>query len=213
MKNKSNIAVGVVALIALVVGLVAYNRTPATIHGTDGLVGAVGEIGPRGPIGEKGETGARGPMGPQGPAGTPTRSNGPIVGAVAGPDLASPYFAYGGVRHWAYKTSMSSAIASTSCTIATPVATSTLVASTASFDTFGTTSVAVIGWSAGIQATTTTIGSIQITGGGQGLVLASSTASTFIVPPNTYINVKVPGGVGWTAAPTGTCIAVFREVQ
>lgn len=205
MNNKVNVIIGILATIALVVGIGAYTKTPKTIVGAQGQKGEQGIQGPRG---EKGEKGDRGPVGPQGPAGKSAQT----FGSVSNPDIASPYFSFGGVKHWAYRQVMTTG--STTCAIQAPVATSTLVGATASFTNIASTTVMEIGMDQFAFATTTSISKTTVTGGTQAQIVASSTASTLIVPPNYYINTKVgSGAIAGTTNTAGVCIAVFREVQ
>ena len=136
----------------------------------------------------------------------------PTLGAATGPELSSPYFTFGGVRQWARKTSMTTG--STTCSIQGPVATSSLVAASASFTNVASTTVMEIGLSSTAFATTTQIAVTTVTGGLQSQLVASSTSNTLIVPPNFYVNTKVgSGAIAGTTNTAGTCIAVFRELQ
>lgn len=135
------------------------------------------------------------------------------LGAATGPDISSPYFSFGDVRHWAGKQSVAST-GSTTCAILSPAATSTLVGASSAFTRLASTTVVEIGLSSSAYATTTLISAsgVSVTTGG-GVVVASSTAQTLIVPPNSYVTTKIGGGsTAGTVTPTGTCIAVFREV-
>ena len=144
---------------------------------------------------------------------TNSLKSGLTLGAVSSPDISSPYFSFGDVRFWGYSTTMV-ANSSTTCNFQSPAKITKLVEATANFTNIASTSIPVIGWSVGGWATTTTLGSQQLISGGTGTLLASSTANTFIVPANTFISVKIPGGaIAGTTVPAGTCKAVLMEVQ
>lgn len=155
-------------------------------------------------------------------------------GAVAGPDIQSPYISYGGVRTWAFSTqAISTQGASTTCQILSPAATTTLVSASSYFTSIASTSPVEIGFAYtatstagqnGVQytgetgirsfATTTLISpsAISLPASG-GLVIASSTASTLQIPPYTYINTKIGGGGQATPGlVNGVCKATLREV-
>lgn len=208
MNTTINKVIGVVAAIALVVGVVAYNKTPTAIVGSQGAQGPKGEsvVGPRGPAGKDGVTTVI------------TKTEAPKLGSVSSPDIPSPYLQYGGVREWAYKiTSM--ATGSTSCSFMAPPATTTLKFAIATYTLASTTvgSVVEIGQSISPNATTTSIATTTAAQNVQ-FTLQNSATSTFalsnnnIVTPSTFINVKIGGGAG-TYAPTGSCVVGFREVQ
>lgn len=136
------------------------------------------------------------------------------VGALVGPDISSPYLSFGGVREWAYSTAAKST-GSTTCSFISPAATTSLVAASASFSRLASTTVVEIGYSASNSWSTTTLMSLSgasLTSLG-GQIVASSTASAFIVPPQTYINTKIGAGdTAGTVTPVGQCKVVFREV-
>jgi hypothetical protein len=147
-------------------------------------------------------------------------SNPATVRAVSSPDIPSPYFSFGGLRHWAGLTTMTTALSNTVCSIQSPAATTTLIAATANFTLISSSTDAEIGLGATNSATTTLISpamtAASLTAGTQALIIGSSTASQLIVPPNYFINVNVGGGsVGGTVAQkfVGSCAAEFREIQ
>lgn len=143
------------------------------------------------------------------------------AGAVSSPDILSPYFSYGGVRHWAGKQSMAQAT-STFCAIQAPAATSTLIWATANFTTSSSSAqTVVIAKASTPYATTTLLGTLAIAANAQGLVVATTTNTNAtdwqygIIAPNAYITVGWSGalGGGVNSAPVGTCAAGFREVN
>ncbi len=204
MLNK--ITVGVAAL-ALIVGIVAYTKTPTRIVGSQGSQGTQGIQGPRG---------ATGPVGPQGPAGR-DGSNGKTLGALTSPDLPYPYISVGGVRKWSTKLETLIQATTTVCAIQSPAATSTLrfgsirfVIASSTVATRATIAKATTPW-----ATTTSLGAANIASNGAGTILATTTQvvpidDVIVFAPSTYFVVGLQGGVG-SFTPTGTCVAEFVE--
>lgn len=145
-----------------------------------------------------------------GPAEAPAQN----VGAIAGPDIISPYFSFGGVRHWAANAEMRNA--STTCAIQSPTSTSTLVAATFQVVVAPTTTPQFeIGVGTTAYATTTQLALWTFTANTRKSIAATSSVLTNfpegIISPNTWVNVKQGGG-GGSFVPTGTCTAVFREL-
>lgn len=212
--NK-NLVIGLISLVALGVSVASFTKTPETIIGSEG---------PRGPQGLQGPVG---PMGPVGPAGKDGRDgkdgkNGVSLGAVASPDIMSPYFSYGDVRHWAKKTTALNQATTTVCAIQSPAATSTLNFGAVRFSVSSTTASTVTLAKASTPYATTTrlaFGSIaanaqgtifaQATSTGTGITSATDDITTFA--PNTYFVVGMAGGIG-TFSPTGVCQASFTEI-
>lgn len=228
-----NLIIGGIGVVALIVGITAYNKTP------ERLVGSTGPQGPRGEQGIQGEEGPAGRDGRDGVTRVVTEPSKPVLGAVSSPDIMSPYFSYGGNRHWAYSTvakgteSISNGFGSTTCQILSPSATTTLVSASAYFTSIGSTSPVEIGMTVsatstrgqvGVQytgetgirtnATTTLItASAQNVAASGGQVIASSTAETLIVPPYSYINTKIGGGSAATPnTVVGVCKASFIDI-
>lgn len=144
----------------------------------------------------------------------------PVVtaGAVSSPDILSPYFSFGGVRQWAGHVDMRQA-SSTLCSIQAPLATSTLDVFTVDFDS--TTSFAtsyMLGYGT-INATTTSLianANLSIAANALGTSVSSSTR--VIIPPGVYLNLNYSTSTGANVAgsgyaPTGTCNAIFQEVN
>lgn len=161
-----------------------------------------------------------------------SQSGSPILGSLNGPDIPSPYLQFGGVRTWNYKVAISTsttpsymAIASTSCSIAAPFATSTITAVSYAFNTLASTSLTAIGWSIGPMATTTLLSptSAVQNAGAPFPVTGSSTAASFIVIPSTrdangnavgsFINFKESLSQPYGIYPVGWCSVTFRETQ
>ena len=203
MNKTANWIVGGLAVVALIVGVVAYNKSPSSI---------VGSVGPQGPQGERGLQGPTGPQGPQGVKGA-TGSQSELVGSVTGPDFYSPYFNINDVKGWYYS---SGAIeASTSCMFKSPNATTTVVSFTASYSRLASSTVVELGQSASTNATTTLLAR-QSLGTGGGNIIATTTATALtdgVVPGNTYLSVKVGGGdTKGTNTPIGKCKLTLREI-
>lgn len=135
------------------------------------------------------------------------------LGAVTSPDINSPYFSFGGVREWAGFT-QTFAAASTTCSLQSPAATSTLVfGSFRVASTSATAALIEMGKSVSPNATTTLLGQATLAANAQGTMIASTSLSSGIdgaavFAPNTYFNVKVGSGVFQYG---GTCVAVWRQ--
>lgn len=221
--NKSTTVLGILVVIALVTGALAYNKTPRTLigsQGSPGIQGVQGAKGDQGIAGPKGDTGARGP---QGIPGLAAKS---ILGAVTSPDIASPYFSYGGVRHWGANIGKAGGdlvqATTTPCALQGPVSTSTLRVGAIRFTTTSTTTAATVITLARATtpyATTTVLGTITIQPGRLGEVVASTTQTEKdIFPPNSYFVVGIQGGLSTVAAGAGTfsvsgvCQGVWTEL-
>jgi hypothetical protein len=135
-------------------------------------------------------------------------------GALAGPDIMSPYLSWGGVRIYQAQGSLKQGT-TTSCSIQTPASTSTLQSFVALIT--GGHDVAVtanLTKGAAMQASTTALSSNHaVTAEGTLTLMASTTnaESTRVLAPNSWVQVNVFGGVG-TASTTGTCQASFQEI-
>lgn len=140
------------------------------------------------------------------------------VGALAGPDIASPYLTWGGVAHWAAHTENLTQATTTVCALQSPAATSTLRFGQIRFTVSSTSASTVyLAKAATPYATTTNLGSVALTAGAQGTVLASSSPSTPLDPsqvfgPNTYFVVGMAGGNAGNFSPTGVCQAEWVTI-
>ena len=149
-----------------------------------------------------------------------------IVGAVTGPDIASPYFSFGGVRHWGYSQDIRQGT-TTVCSFQSPVSTSTLDIGSVQVTT-GTSSVISVEIAKdnprtlGNTGMTTRLGYLVTTDSQKFTLLASTTMPTGVVGaidtntnwifgPSNYLNVKIGGFLGTTNVLVGTCKAVFVE--
>ena len=150
------------------------------------------------------------------------------VGAMPGPDIQSPYIAFGEVRQWAAHQTLNQA-STTICSLISPAATSTLdMRSGVKITTGTTTAIALeIGKSTLMDATTTRISYVTLASGAV-VTLNSFVASTtgaygslsqqhtadetdIIFAPNTRFNVKYGGALGSLNVLVGTCNAIWLE--
>lgn len=150
----------------------------------------------------------------------------PKLGSVSSPDLASPYFSYGGTRHWgASLGKMGGDLAqatNTVCALLSPVSTSTLRFGAIRLGTTPTTTGATIitlAKSATAFATTTVLGSFTVQGGATAGIVASTTQTEKdVFAPNTYFVVGIQGGTspGVVQMPvysaSGSCEANWSEL-
>lgn len=140
-------------------------------------------------------------------------------GATGSPDIASPYFSYGDIRHWAGRTTALVQASSTICSIQAPAATSTWTGGSIRFTLASTSAVSVeLARSTSPDATTTLIGTkFAIGASATPEIVASTTASAsgdpIIFGPNQWFVVKVMGsGNNAGSVPTGVCQALWREL-
>ena len=150
------------------------------------------------------------------PAPTPK----PSYGALAGPDLPSNYFSFGGVRDWAGFESLLQG-SSTICAIQSPAATSTLNHGSLRF-AFASSSAISVDLARGTTqyGTSTLIGTTYaVAAGAQATIVASSTGSVAgdatIFPPSTWFIARInqwSASSGVLNAPTGTCQARWTQI-
>lgn len=139
------------------------------------------------------------------------------VSAISNPDVASPYFGWGGVRQWATSQSVAQAT-STFCAMQSPAATTTLLRATVNLTTASSSAQNVVIAKATTQyATTTLLGQLSVAANGQVLVVGTSTSALTdgIIAPNSWITAGWTGalGGGVNSAPVGSCKAIFVEVN
>lgn len=132
-----------------------------------------------------------------------------IVGANPGPDSQSECTSQNGLM--TCSTNKGLTLASTTCSVRAPAATSTLVfASLKVASTSATAALIEMGKSVSPNATTTLLGAANLAANAQGTMLASTTNAGIdnanVFAPNTYFNVKVGSGVFQFG---GTCTAQF----
>lgn len=205
MNKLTTIAIGVVAVVALVISVANVNSSPEVISGS---VGAQGVQGP------KGDVGPRGPQGERGPAGASAVK----IGSVASPDIPSPYLTWGGLTTYRANVAFTAAT-TTVCALQSPVATSTLVSFSASFSVSSSTATVVtLAKAATPYATTTRLAFGSISANAQGTLFANATSTDSSVDPITvfgpsqYAVVGMSGGAG-TFSPSGRCTAQWNVVS
>lgn len=143
------------------------------------------------------------------------------LGAVSSPDMASPYFSFGGVRRWATSAGFTPA-SQTLCAMHAPAATSTIISASVRFDTTIATGASSyeLGWGATSGATTTVLARTLMASGRQTKELVATTSisgtpvlTDNVVAPSTWINFNIASGTPSASfAPTGRCEAVFQEI-
>lgn len=148
--------------------------------------------------------------GPQGPAGQNGR-NGQNVGAVASPEIPSPYIRWGSVATYRGATDMQTAT-TTLCAIQGPAATSTLTFAgwkiTAGTSTAATIDIGIGRTAYATSTTLVTATSVASGANGEG-VWSDVTGTTGVMRPGDYLIVKTAGaGLGGYTY-TGTCVAEF----
>lgn len=134
------------------------------------------------------------------------------AGAVSSPDIMSPYFSFGGVKHWAGRTDSLTQATTTVCAIQSPTATSTIAWASALFTVSSTSATTVtLATSTTPYATTTLLTSTSIAANAQGYINFQG-ASSNVMAPNTWVVVGMAGGTG-NFSPTGTCQVEFMALQ
>lgn len=133
-------------------------------------------------------------------------------GAVASPDIISPYFSFGGLKHWAGRTDSMTQATTTVCAIQSPAATSTLAWASVLFKVSSTTaSIVTLATSTSPYATTTLLIANNIGANAQGYVNFHGSSAN-VLAPNTWVVVGMQGGTG-TFSPTGTCQVEFMALE
>lgn len=141
-----------------------------------------------------------------------------IVGAVSGPDISSPYFSYGGVRHWGAKTESLTEATTTVCALQSPAATSTLSFGSIRLSVSSTTASTVTMAKATTPYATTSLLASSAVGANAFLTLVATSSlpvgfTTFA--PNTYLVIGMadatPQAGAGTFSPTGVCQATWVE--
>lgn len=142
----------------------------------------------------------------------------PKVGALASPNIPSPYLTWGGVAHWAGSSTSLIQATTTVCAIQSPAATSTLNAAYAAFSISSTTaSTVTIAKASTAFATTTVLEREPVAANAQADIMVAANysnlaTSTLIFAPNTWVVVGMEGGTG-TFSPTGNCGAEWRQIR
>lgn len=151
----------------------------------------------------------------------------PVVGALTGPDIQSPYLRVGGVMHEYRQKSLATGT-TTPCIVQSPTATSTLVHAALRI---GTATSSATTWTvakntSGGSATTTKLGVFSVSSGAVGTLVASTTLPStgltslladdlLVFSPSTYLVWGV-AGVIYNAQGTidfgGVCQAEFISI-
>lgn len=137
------------------------------------------------------------------------------LGALAGPDIPSPYLKWGGVARYSGSIPFQTAT-NTVCAIQSPAATSTLQSVVLRFDVSSTTASAVEIAKASTRFATTTLLDLQypIAANAQTYISASSTIANrpnWIFEPNYWVVVKMEGGATHVMSPEGICQASWES--
>lgn len=148
----------------------------------------------------------------------PTKVQERIVGAVASPELQSPYFTVDGVKH-EYRSSPIRTATTTPCAFRSPTATSTLLSASLQVKVASSTAtVWTVAKANSPYATTTAINSFTLASALQGTFVQMGTtspgaadASVSTIAPNTYIVWGLAGiGSSYDSTKlTGQCVAEF----
>lgn len=137
------------------------------------------------------------------------------LGAVSGPDSSFPCESHNGVTR-CFATMGMRVGTTTTCSLKSPNASSTLVTSQARFIIASSSAALVeMGRASDNGATTTLLARQNFAAGAGGSLIATTSATALtdgIVAPNSFINVRITGAGGATAAtaPTGVCQATFE---
>lgn len=212
-----NIIIGAVACIALLFGIISYNKTPEKVAGVRGEMGSEGVKGDRG---ERGEQGIRGEKGDRGNDGITKVVTVPApalkLGAISGPEVSSDYFCVNGVCRYYFSSKFNNA-STTLCSFKLPSATSTLVSASLQVTTATATAIVVdLGEGAIYDATTTKIGTTYtVAATAQDTIIASSSpaaGATTLLSPSNYLNYKFGSSAitPTTNSLAGTCKATVE---
>lgn len=141
----------------------------------------------------------------------------PQLGALAGPDIASPYLRWGDqVTFKAHVPLLTENNATTTlCNILSPAATSTLTSASVQLDTSTTSAMQIeIAKSTAPDATTTLIGTMSKLAANSRETLVASTTPTggklTIFAPNTWFVVKAGPSSAGSLGVAGSCNATFE---
>ncbi len=143
------------------------------------------------------------------------------LGALAGPDIPSPYLNWGGIAQWGLAPKSLIQASSTICSLQSPAATSTLISASVTLNLASSTALEDIDFTQNLTpgataSTSRRFGSdlrIPISQGGT--YLASTTDSTLtIFPPNTMLNIdmaSILAGNHSGNVPVGFCQARWEQ--
>ncbi len=144
------------------------------------------------------------------------------LGALTSPDIPYDYFSFGNVRKRAAHSSFLAytSATSTACTFLSPVSTSTLL-SAIGIVTDATSTAIQFEWGKGASpnATTTSLGTFNLSSGLQGVFVASTTPNStvgidpaFVIGPSQYVSLKFGGTILAANALNGYCNVTFEEI-
>lgn len=144
-----------------------------------------------------------------------TVTNNIPAGSVSNPDIQSPNFSYGGVRHWGYHMTWNTST-STGCSFQSPPATTTIAALVVNLtNSTGTTFPIDAGWSAITNAATSATPilsylmpasaslTLVATSSGMEQAFGGIAIEKKVLQPNTWINVK--SGTSSNPGTSGFC--------
>lgn len=149
------------------------------------------------------------------------------IGALAGPDIPSPYLTWGGTTE--YRSSMTMAQATgTICSFQTPAATSTISSGLITFDVGSSTAlvVTVAKATTGFATTTTLISDVALAADIKGTIdftpaIASTLDAGRLIAPSQFVNITFAGASGGAVGtekwennvPVGTCNIGFMTIN
>jgi len=135
-------------------------------------------------------------------------------GAVASPDIPSPYLQWGGVYVWSQSTTALNTASTTICALQSPAATSTLLLASVKLDVSSTSaSTLTLAKATTAFATTTLLAeNLSVAANNQATLVSSSTlvSGTRVFGPNNWVVASMSGGAG-TFSPTGKCQATWIQ--
>lgn len=152
--------------------------------------------------------------GRNGSDGTNGQNGKDALGALAGPDIASPYLRWGGVAYWGGRMDTLYQASTTVCAIQAPSSTSTLTGAMLDLDVLSTTTTGIItiAKSNASDASTTLIGASTLAANVKDTIFSSTTATqAYNFGPNQYLTFTVKGQAQFY--PTGRCWATWKTVQ
>lgn len=200
--NKTNIIVGIVATVGLVLGIanfgkpinVAVSPTPVQVNVPEQKAPVVNV--------------------PATIVNVPKSESSPSLGSVVSADLYSDYFNINGVKKYYFSSRFNNA-STTLCSFKTPGATTTLEWASLQINTATSTAIIVdIGKGAIYNATTTLFGTSYIVGAGEQATIVASTSpaagAKTTIAPSQWINFKFGGSIGTTNALAGSCKATLE---
>ena len=127
--------------------------------------------------------------------------------AKFGTNILDPVFCHGGICNIAYRMDLRGST-NTPCSVRSPEATSTLIHSSFTLTTQATSSMLIDLGFGNHNNSTNTVVATTIHPANDKLVLVGTT--TYMIPPNQYVNLKTGTPAGWSRGPSGNCEIIFR---